>query len=164
MVEKPEPGLSKGAVVIGSTVAAIQAALSLARIGVEVKLITSSAALGWDGATGDAPGDSSLDQRYLWPLLLQAERHPLITLYSNATVMNIEGEKGDFRIQVLQHPRYINRELCTACGRCEDECSVRLTSLLGSDRVTRGAIHSPLRLRNRKGWRQPLPCSLPAWY
>ncbi len=141
--ERSRTGASEGAAVIGGNVVAVQAALALARMGIEVKLITNSAALGWDSATSGVLS-SPPDQRYLWPLLLQASRHPLITLYSNAEVEDIEGGKGDFRIRVWQRPRYINEELCTACGRCEDECSVKLSSLLGDRKITHGAIHAPL--------------------
>jgi NADPH-dependent glutamate synthase beta subunit-like oxidoreductase/NAD-dependent dihydropyrimidine dehydrogenase PreA subunit len=138
------PSTSKGAAVIGSNVVAVQAALALARMGIEVKLITKSAALCWNSvATGDLPG-SSPDRRYLWPLLLQAASHPGITLFTNAEVDEVKGEKGDFKIRLLQHPRYINKELCTACGRCADECSVKLTSWLGEKKLTYGAIHAPL--------------------
>ncbi len=144
MVARSKTCVPKGAAVIGSNIVAVQAALALARMGVDVKLLTNSAALSRDGAPCGIPSNSSLDRRYLWPLLLRAASHPLITLYSNVTVENIEGEKGNFRIQVWQHPRYINEELCTACGRCEAECSVKLTSLSGGQKTTHGAIHTPL--------------------
>jgi NADPH-dependent glutamate synthase beta subunit-like oxidoreductase/NAD-dependent dihydropyrimidine dehydrogenase PreA subunit len=144
MVKKPDTGVSKGAAVIGSSVAAIQAALTLAQMGVEVKVITNSAALGWEGATNGLPGNSSLDQRFLWPLLLRAESHPLIKLYTGAEVESIEGNKGDFQIQVLQRPRYIHEDICTGCGRCQVECSARVTSMLGGQRITHTAIHTPL--------------------
>jgi len=144
VVEKPENRVSKGVAVIGSNVVAVQAALALARMGVDVKLITKPAALGWDSAASGALNDFSRDQRYFWPLLLQAVRHPLITLYSSAEVEEIEGEKGDFRIRVLQNPRYINEELCTACGRCESDCSVKVISFSGNLKTQHGAIHAPL--------------------
>ncbi|MFC1933686.1 FAD-dependent oxidoreductase [Chloroflexota bacterium] len=143
MVERSEANASKGAAIIGSSVAAVQAALTLAQIGVEVKLITNSAALGRDDTNSNTSGKSP-DQRYIWPLLLQASNHPLITLYSSAEVEDIAGEKGNFKIQVLQSPRFVNEELCTACNRCEAECSVRVTSLLGGQKIEHGAIHTPL--------------------
>jgi heterodisulfide reductase subunit A-like polyferredoxin len=65
MVEKPDTCQSKVVAVVGGTCAAIEAALILAQMGVGVKLITASSALGWDIAGGAALGDSSLDQRLL---------------------------------------------------------------------------------------------------
>ncbi len=140
----PDNSVPEGVAVIGDSAAAIQAALTLARMGVEVKVIISSAALGWNGAAGGISTDSTRDRCYLWPLLLRAANHPSITLYSNARVEAIEGRKGDFKIQVVQHPRFINEDLCTSCGRCQAECSVKITSLLDGRKVTRNAIHSPL--------------------
>ena len=144
MAEKSDTNVSNGAAVIGSSVTAIQAALTLAQMGVEVKVITGSVALGWDGTTGGVPGKSCLDRRFLWPLLLRAESHPLITLYTGAEVESIEGNKGDFKIQVVQRPRYIHEDLCTGCGRCQVECSASVTSLLRGQRITHTAIHTPL--------------------
>ncbi|MFC1916521.1 FAD-dependent oxidoreductase [Chloroflexota bacterium] len=144
IVGKTDASISKGVAVIGSSIAAIQAAITLAQMGVEVKLITNSVALGRDSATNGVFGNSSLDQRYLWPLLLQAVRHPLITLYSSAEVEHIGGGKGNFKIQVLQHPHYVHDELCTGCGHCQVECSAKVTSLLGNQKITHGAIHAPL--------------------
>jgi len=144
MVTKSDAGVPKGAAVVGNSVAAIQAALTLAQMGVEVKVITNSAALGWEDAASGVLDSSSPDHRYLWPLLLRVTSHPLITLYSSAEVERIEGQKDSFRIQVVQHPRYISEDLCTSCGRCQDECSVRLTSLLKDQKITHSAIHTPL--------------------
>ena len=126
MAERSNTCESKGAAVIGSNLVAVQAALTLARMGVEVKLLTNSTSFSWDSSPGSAQNNYPLDGRYFRPLLLRAASHPLITLYSNVTVDDIEGEKGNFRIRARQQPRYINEELCTACGRCEAECSVKL--------------------------------------
>jgi len=144
MAVKSDGSMSKGVAVIGSSVAAIQAALTLAQMGVEVKLITNSAALGWDDATSSVLDNSSLDERFLWPLLLRATSHPLVTLHTGAEVESIEGKKGDFKIQVVQHPRYIHEDVCTGCGRCQVECSARVTSLLRGQKITHTAIHTPL--------------------
>ncbi|MFC2058251.1 FAD-dependent oxidoreductase [Chloroflexota bacterium] len=135
---------SEGIAVVGNTVAAMQAALTLAKMGVKVNLITSSTALGCNDTANAIFGNSTLDQRYIWPLLLQAASHPLITLYCRAEVAHINGEKGSFKIQVLQHPQYIIDDLCTGCGRCEAECSATVTTLLDGQKITHSAIHAPL--------------------
>ena len=144
MAAKSDSSMPKGIALIGSNVAAIQAAFTLAQMGIEVKLITNSAALGWDAATNSVLDNSPLDQRFLWPLLLRTMSHPLVTLYTNTKIESIQGEKGNFKIQVVQHPRYIDETLCTGCGRCQDACSVKLTSLLKGQKITHSAIHMPL--------------------
>ena len=141
---KTDVSKSQGAAVIGSSVAAIQAALTLAQMGIEVKVITDSAALSWDDAASGISGNSPPDRRFLWPLSLRMASHPLITLYTSAEVESIEGTKGDFKIQVAQRPRYIYEDLCAGCGRCEVECSAKVTSLLDGQKVMHSAIHRPL--------------------
>lgn len=142
--EKSDACARKGAAVIGDSVSAIQAALALAQMGVAVKLITGSAALSCDDASSARWGDLTLDRRYLWPLMLQAASHPLITLYSSSRVERIDGGKGDFSIRIVQNPRYIRPELCTSCGRCQTECPSKVTSLLGNQKLTHSAIHAPV--------------------
>jgi len=144
MAGKLKTAASKSTVIIGSSVAAVQAALTLAQMGVGVKLITNSASLGYDSIASDTSTESLQDKRFTLPLLLQAIKHPLITLYTRAEVESIEGEKGNFKIRVLQHPRYIHEELCTGCGSCQEQCSARITSIFKGQKLKQTAIHPSL--------------------
>lgn len=144
MAVRADDRTSQGVAIIGSSIAAAQAALTLAQTGVEVELITDSVALHCDSAAGALPDDSPRDHRFLWPLLLRASSHPLISLHTGTHVQSIEGETGHFTIQATQHPRYIYQDLCTGCGRCQAECSAKVTSLLGGQRITHSAIHRPV--------------------
>ncbi len=141
---KSNDSVSKGAAVIGSSMAALQASLTLAQMGVEVKLITDLTSLGWDNVAEATSGDTVPDQCYLWPLLLRVASHPSITMYSRAEVEQIEGDKGNFKIQIVQRPRYIHEDLCTGCGQCQAECSAEVTSLIGDHKITHNAIHAPM--------------------
>ncbi|MFC1994764.1 FAD-dependent oxidoreductase, partial [Chloroflexota bacterium] len=133
--------MARGVAVIGSGVAVAQAALTLAEIGVEVAVITPSMALGLDA--GSASGVSAQDIR-MWPLLLRAASHPLVRLYANSEVVAIHGKRGGFSIRATRNPRYVRTDLCSGCGRCEEACSARVSSLLDGRRVTHSAIHAPL--------------------
>ena len=144
MAVRADSGAPKSVGIIGSSIGAIQAAFTLAQMGVEVKLITDLTAFGWDDAISNMPGNSPLDQRFLWPLWLRVASHPSIRLYTGAEVESIEGKQGDFRIQVVQHPRYVHENLCTGCGRCQAECSASVTSLFRGRKVTHSAIHAPI--------------------
>ncbi len=144
MAAKPNSGVSKTVGIIGSNVAAIQAALTLAQMGVKVKLITNLTAFGLDDALNNMPRNSPLDQRLLWPLWLRVANHPLITLYAGSEVISIEGKQGDLKIQVIQNPRYVHEDLCTGCGRCQAECSANVTSVLRGQKITHSAIHTPI--------------------
>ncbi len=144
MSKKSNTETPDGVAIIGSSVAAIQTALSLAQMGVKVKIITEATSLGKDEIAGNAPDSSAATGCFTWSLLLQAANHPLITLYTNTKVESIEGEKGDFNIKAVQCPRYIREELCSNCGRCELDCSAKITSLLNGQKTIHSAIHTPI--------------------
>jgi len=132
--------MARSVAVIGSDAGAAQAALSLAEIGVEVALITPATSLGLDNSV---PNASSQDTLHIWPLLLRAASHPLVTLYTNSRVEAIRGKQGKFTIRAIRRPRYVREDLCTSCGRCAEACSVKIHSLLEGQKVTHSAIHAP---------------------
>ena len=39
-----------------------------------------------------------------------------------AELTAISGEEGNFEVQVLQKPRYIDKDKCIACGLCAEKC------------------------------------------
>ena len=141
--KKPDTSTPKGAAIIGSNITAIQTALTLAQMGVEVNVITDSVSLGWDSDADNMLEGSSPCQRIFWPLLLRMTSHPLITLHTNAKVESIEGARGDFKIQIVQRPRYIHENICTGCGVCQSECSAKVISLIDGQKITHSAIHAP---------------------
>ncbi|MCF8085391.1 MAG: FAD-dependent oxidoreductase [Desulfohalobiaceae bacterium] len=56
-----------------------------------------------------------------------------------ANLKNVEGEQGDFQVQVHQDPRYIDISKCTACGDCEGVCPVELPNEFDQGMSTRKA-------------------------
>ena len=136
--------MARGVAIVGSSIGAAQAALTLAELGVEVKLITPSASLTLGSAAGNDRITSSEEQLSAWPLLLQAANHPRITLHTNSEVEAVTGRQGRFAIRATRHPRYVREDLCTACGRCQEACSVQVPLLLDGRRVPYSAIHAPV--------------------
>jgi len=67
-------------------------------------------------------------------------------------VESIEGEAGSFTVNVLKRPRYIDEEVCTACGSCVDYCPVEMP-----DPYNEG-------LSNLKSLYIPYPQAVPAAY
>ena len=53
---------------------------------------------------------------------MDAGRHPLIDVVTNAEVVGCEGGPGDFRVRVRRHPRFVREDLCVACGLCVEAC------------------------------------------
>jgi heterodisulfide reductase subunit A len=58
--------------------------------------------------------------------LVEAGRSPNIEIITKAELISVEGEVGDFTAKVRRQPRYIDEELCTACGDCARYCPMVL--------------------------------------
>jgi NADPH-dependent glutamate synthase beta subunit-like oxidoreductase/Pyruvate/2-oxoacid:ferredoxin oxidoreductase delta subunit len=109
--------LSKGALVIGGSVAGLQAALDLADSGLEVHLVESSPFLG--------NGDTTVIPRHLLNArLLEISKHANVTLWTNTRVSRADGEAGRFHVELRRLPRYVDLTKCTACKDCLDVCPV----------------------------------------
>jgi len=82
---------------------------------------------------------------------MDAGRHPLIEVITNAEITGCEGEPGDFTVTVRKHPRYVG-DACVACGLCVDHCPQ-----VGGNEFDMG-------LKARKAIYRPFPQSVPATY
>ena len=45
-----------------------------------------------------------------------------IELRTLSEVKEIEGQAGNFTVELIKHPRYIDESLCIACGLCAEKC------------------------------------------
>ena len=109
--------MSKGALIVGGTVAGIQAALDLANSGIQVHLVESSPFLG-NGSAGSIP------RHVLNARLLEVTKHTNVTVWTSTRLSRASGEPGDLRIELRQHPRYVDLQNCTACKDCLEVCPV----------------------------------------
>jgi heterodisulfide reductase subunit A len=83
---------------------------------------------------------------------MDAGRHPLIEVVTNAEVIGCEGEPGSFRVRVRKNPRFVREDRCVACGACVDVCP----QVGGND--------FDVGLKARKAIYRPFPQSVPATY
>jgi NADPH-dependent glutamate synthase beta subunit-like oxidoreductase/formate hydrogenlyase subunit 6/NADH:ubiquinone oxidoreductase subunit I len=109
--------VSKGALIIGGSLAGIQAALDLADSGIQVHLVEPSPFLGSGGAEG-------IPRHLLNARLLELARHANVTTWTNTRINRAEGEVGHFHVELRRHPRYVDLAKCTACGDCVEVCPV----------------------------------------
>ena len=54
--------------------------------------------------------------------MMDAGRHPNITLLTNSEVSAVSGYVGNYKVTVKKKPRYIKEELCVGCLQCVDAC------------------------------------------
>lgn len=109
--------MNKDALIIGSSISELQAAIDLAEAGYQVHLVESSAFL-------DLHAPETTPVHVLNTRQLEIMRHPKIHLWTNARLSRVEGLGGDFKIELRLHPRYVDLEKCTACGDCIATCPV----------------------------------------
>jgi len=83
---------------------------------------------------------------------MDAGRHPLIEVVTNAEVAACEGSPGDFTVRIRKNPRYVREDLCVACGLCVDACPQ-----VGGNEFDMG-------LKARKAIYRPFPQSVPSTY
>jgi len=140
--------MARGVAILGDSAGAAQAALTLAELGLEVKVITSSPSLGLDDAVDNVSAADYRKRLSVWPLFLRAATHPLVTVHTNSEVTAVSGKRGKFTVKTTRNPRYVREDLCTGCSRCAEACSVQVPYLLDGRRATHSAIHSPI--PNRK--------------
>ena len=109
--------------IVGGGIAGITAALELANGGHKVYLVEKEPSIGGHMAQFDKTFPT-LDCAacILTPRMVEVGSHPNITLMTYSQVVGVEGFVGDFTITVLKKARYIDEDLCTGCGICQEKC------------------------------------------
>lgn len=133
---------SKSALVIGGGIAGIQAALDLADMGIHVDIVEKKPCIGGKMAQLDKTfptNDCSIC--ILAPKLSECYRHPNITLYSYSEVQKVEGEAGNFSVEILKHARYVKEDECINCGLCAEKCPMRVEDEFDRQLGKRRAIY-----------------------
>jgi heterodisulfide reductase subunit A-like polyferredoxin len=75
------------------------------------------------------------------PKLVEVGGHRNIDLLTNTEVQGLKGEAGDFTVTVRRAPRYIDPDICTACGDCAKVCPIVLPDLFNEGLSERRAAY-----------------------
>jgi len=112
--------------VIGGGIGGIQSALDLAESGFRVYLLDAAPAIGGTMAALDKTFPTNdCAMCIMAPKLVECGRHLNIEIITLADVESIQGNPGNFKMNIKRHPRYVNADKCTGCGLCVSHCPVR---------------------------------------
>jgi heterodisulfide reductase subunit A len=109
--------------VVGGGIAGIQAALEIADAGFPVYLVEREPSIGGHMAQFDKTFPT-LDCAacILTPRMVAVGGHPNVTLLTWSEVEKVDGYVGNFTVTIRKKARYVNEELCTGCGICQEKC------------------------------------------
>ena len=118
-----EVDINPNVLVIGGGITGITSALELANAGYHVYLVERQPSIGGHMAQWDKTFPT-LDCAacILTPRMVEVGQHPNITLLTYSEVEEVEGYLGSYTVTVRKKARYINEDLCTGCGICEEKC------------------------------------------
>jgi heterodisulfide reductase subunit A len=116
---------TKNVLVVGSGISGVASALELANAGISVYLLEREAVVGGHSASFCCKATDICSQCsacVVYDKIKEAVTHPQIRLLTNSTIKNLSGELGDFRVDIIQQPRYVDVEKCIGCGLCTEVC------------------------------------------
>ena len=58
--------------------------------------------------------------------MMDAGRHPHITLLTYSEVESVSGYVGNFTIRIRKRARSVDEEKCTGCGACQEKCPTKV--------------------------------------
>ncbi len=128
--------------IVGGGISGIQAALDMATAGFRVYLVERSPTIGGKMAQLDKTfptNDCSMCIES--PKFIECDRHPNIEILTYTEVDRVDGQAGDFRVELTRKPRYVREERCTGCTICVEYCPVEVPDPFNQDLCGNKAVH-----------------------
>lgn len=115
--------------VIGGGIAGMQAALDVANSGYEVVLVERLPSIGGHMAQlSETFPTLDCAQCIMTPRTVEVGHHDNIQLMTYSEVESVEGEAGAFRVRLRREPTYVDWDVCTGCGLCQQKCPFKVES------------------------------------
>ena len=138
------------ALVVGAGISGMQSALLLAEMGTKVFLLEQGPAIGGYFPLLDKTfPTNSCGVCFMSPTppafcpIYECHLHDGIELLPYSEVTGIEGEGGDFKVSIVQKPRFVDPKRCTFCEACLKVCPVEVEREFGGGLEKRKAIYLP---------------------
>ncbi|MBW2598227.1 MAG: CoB--CoM heterodisulfide reductase iron-sulfur subunit A family protein [Deltaproteobacteria bacterium] len=143
------------ALVVGSGISGIRAALDLAEFGYGVILIDRLPHIG--GILSQLDYQFPTNRCGMCKMLPLVDRdtssqyclrkglfHENIEIRLSTELASVEGEPGHFQVTLRQKPRLVDPVLCVGCGECVKVCPVEVPDSFHAGMTTRKAIYLPV--------------------
>ncbi|NHJ32963.1 MAG: FAD-dependent oxidoreductase [Asgard group archaeon] len=147
LLEPLSPNVVSGvpkALVVGGGITGITASLALADMDVDTILVEKEPTIGGKMAQLDKTFPTQdCSACILTPKMADVADNPKITLLANAEVTNISGYVGNFDVDIVQKPMYIDPVKCTTCGDCAKTCPTDIISAFDEGLTTHKATYMP---------------------
>jgi heterodisulfide reductase subunit A-like polyferredoxin len=128
--------------VLGAGIAGIQASLDLADSGYLVYLVEKNSAIGGVMSQLDKTFPTNdCSMCIISPKLVECGRHLNIDLLTMTDVLEVSGEPGNFKVKLLERPRYIDMTKCTACNECAKVCPIEAPNTFDQGLRDRKAVY-----------------------
>jgi heterodisulfide reductase subunit A len=75
--------------------------------------------------------------------MIECDRHKNITLLTYSEVKEVKGYQGNFKVRILNKPRFVEEEKCTGCGECTVKCPVEVPNEFDMGLGSRKIIYRP---------------------
>ena len=136
--------IEKSCAIIGGGIGGMTLALNLAKAGIKVYLIEKSPTLGgkvarWDRISNI--GDCSIC--FISELIAELVNEKNIKILTNTEIENVSGEVGNFTIDLIKKPRFVDEKKCTGCKQCIEVCSIEKPNQYEFELTNRKIIYIP---------------------
>lgn len=152
-IDKLKVAINTSVLVIGGGPSGVEVATRLGDLGLNVYLIERTPFIGGkalqlgsvfptnDCGTCISPCQNELHRRcfYRSPI----SHHPYVNVLTSTELKQLDGYVGRYTVTLTINPRFVNTELCMACGKCAEACPVKVPNEFNLGMDERKAIYLP---------------------
>jgi heterodisulfide reductase subunit A len=136
--------VEKSCAILGGGIAGMTLALNLSSAGIKVYLIENSPSLGGKVARWyrvSNMGDCSIC--FTSELIGEIVKEKNIEIFTNTELEMVSGDVGNFTLNLLKKPRYVDEKKCTGCKQCINVCAKQKADEYEFGLSERKIIHFP---------------------